>query len=80
MSTHLGLAHDLAVGADPDDKDELLALGLLVVRVLHADIRVRRLPGIQLLAQLLEAPRAGRGERELVRAVRLDAGAVAWPG
>ena len=71
MSTHLGLAHDLAAGPDPDDEDELLARGLLVVRVLHARVRERRLPVVQLLAQLREAPRSGRRQHQLVRAVGL---------
>ena len=35
---HLGFAHDFAVGPDPDDEDELFALGFLVVRVAHADV------------------------------------------
>ena len=65
-STHLGLAHALAAGPDPDDEDELLARGLLVVRVLHTRVRERRLPVVQLLAQLREAPRSGRRQLELV--------------
>ena len=69
--THLRFAHDLAVGPDPDDQDELLALGLLVVRVLYARVRVRRLAVVELVAQFREPSRSGRGQLQLVRAVRL---------
>ena len=64
--THLSFAHDLAVGADPDDEDELLPGRLLIVGVLHAHIPVRRLGVVQLVAQLGEASRSGRRELQLV--------------
>ena len=70
-NTYLGFAHDLAVGADPDDEDELLPDRLLIVGVLYAHVPVGRLGVVQLVAELGEASRSGRRERQLVRAVRL---------
>lgn len=68
---YLGFPHDLAPRPYPDDEDELLAFRLLVVRVLHADIREGCLRVVEMLAQLFQAPRAGRGQLKPVRAIGL---------
>lgn len=59
LDADAGLAHDLCVLADPDDKDELDARGLGVVGVLDAGVAVLGLGVVKLVGQLRETSLAG---------------------
>lgn len=49
---YLRLPHNLTPGPDPNDKDELLPLGLLVVGIPNADVGVRGLARVDDLFEL----------------------------
>jgi hypothetical protein len=71
LETHLGTTHNLDILPDPNDERKLLAERVLVIGVLYAHKTKRRPGRVELGGELGEAAGAGRGEGELVRAVRL---------
>ena len=73
-STHLRLPHHLTPFPNPFDKNELLALRLLVVRVLHAHVRIGRFVVVEELTQFGKAACANLREEQLVGTIRLGGG------
>lgn len=70
-AAYLRFAHNFTGRPDPNDEDEFLALGLFVVRVAHANIRIRCLGLVQMLAKLVQTTRPGCCQLQLIRAIRL---------